>query len=89
MKKGLLALQNSGTGLSDVAEPGPYCPHCFQLALGFGSDEGNNGLDRQPAVPGLQLQWRGWVSERESGCHHCMGGSLFHIVDSLDRKCTP
>ena len=64
MKKGLFtSLQNSGTRLTDVvAEPEPYCPHCLQFALGFGSDQGNDGLDRQSGVPRLQLQWRGWVS---------------------------
>ena len=64
MKKGLfMSLHNSGTRLTDVvAEPEPYCPHCLQFALGFGSDEGNDGLDRQPGVPGFQLQGRGWVS---------------------------
>lgn len=64
MKKGLFtSLQNSETRLTDVvAEPEPYCPHRLQFALGFGSDQGNDGLDGQPGGPGFQLQWRGRVS---------------------------
>lgn len=64
MKKGLFtSLQNSGTRLTDVvAEPEPDCPHCLQFALGFGRDQGDDGLDGQPGVPRLQLQWRGQVS---------------------------
>jgi len=64
MKKELfMSLQNSGTRLTDVvAEPEPYCPHHLQLAPGFGRDQGNDGLDGQPGVLGLQLQWRGRVS---------------------------
>lgn len=64
MKKGLyMSLQNSGTRPTDVvAEPEPYCPHRLQFALGFGRDQGDDGLDGQPGVPRLQLQWRGWVS---------------------------
>lgn len=64
MKRGLFtSLQNSGTKLTDVvAEPDPYRPHRLQFALGFGSDQGNDGPDGQHGVPRLQLQWRGWVS---------------------------